>query len=100
MPVSVSPRIPVSRASSADVVVDDVDEAEKSGVSVVGDGKEEEENLRAEVKMDVELSGVDEGSEVMKDPRDEELHRPDRTGGMTVQLTSPQVTGKEAHPLK
>ena len=51
-------------------------------VVVVGDseGKEEAENLRAVVNMDVELRDVVEGMEVMKEPRSPLEQRPERTG--------------------
>ena len=45
----------------------------------VSTGKDEAENLRAEVKMEVELSDVSDGKDVMKEPRSPELQRPDLT---------------------
>ncbi len=54
------------------------------------EGKEAEENLRAEVNMDVELSNAPAGTEVMNAPRSLEVHRPDRTAVLN-QRTPPEA---------
>lgn len=49
-----------------------------------GVGKEDEENLRADVNIDVELREVPVGREVMKDPSSLVVHRPERTRGRSA----------------
>jgi len=52
------------------------------------EGKDEAENLRADVNMDVELSEVPEGREVIKEPRSLAVQRPERTDRMSVDITN------------
>jgi len=59
--------------------VGDVSTADVGKELTDSDGKEDAENLRADVKIEVVFTGMSDGREMMKDPNPLAAQRPERT---------------------